>query len=76
MKKLAFTLVANRRHGVETNVDEDNSNGEGGDKDANVQIWPPILDDDSGCREVVRKDYGIFKEIIPAGSEPVVELLE
>lgn len=36
MKKLVFTLVANQRHGGKTNVDEDNSNGEGGDKDANV----------------------------------------
>jgi hypothetical protein len=76
MKKLVFTLAANRKHGDETDVHKDNSNGERGDKDANVQIWPPILDDDSGCSEVIRKDDGVFEEIIPACNEPVVELLE
>lgn len=65
-----------------THVDSDNCNGKGCYKYGNVQIWSPVLYDNSGGRKVVREDNRIFEKVIPTCGiprmgkpSPVVEVL-
>lgn len=53
-----------------TNVDSDNCNGKGGDKDGNVEIRSPVLDDDPSGGEVIGKDNGVFEEVVPSCGVP------
>lgn len=38
---------------VWTYIDDDDGNSEGDDKDCNIEIWSPILYDNSRCSKIV-----------------------
>lgn len=51
-------------------VDQNDNNRKDCDKNGDVKIWAPVLDDDaSGC-EIVRQNDSIFEEVVPASGIP------
>lgn len=55
---------------VETYVDQNDNDCEYSYEYGDIQIGAPVLDDDSGCREVVREDHRILEEIVPSRGKP------
>lgn len=40
------------------------------DPDGNVQVWPPVLENQARGRQIGRCCDNVLEEVVPAGSEP------
>lgn len=54
-----------------THVDKDCSYAKDSHPDSHVQIWSPILDDETGCSQICWSLEDVLEEVIPARSKAI-----
>jgi hypothetical protein len=56
---------------METYVDDNDGCAEDGDPYGDVEIWPPVLDDEAGSGQVCWSGDDVFEVVVPTGRKAV-----
>lgn len=63
-------MAVDRRE-VPSYVERNDSDTEDDNPDRDVQVRPPVRDEDAGDRQVVGQNDHVFEEVVPSSCEPI-----